>query len=491
MHKRFILLLLAAITSFQAIAQTDYYVTDFGAVDDGIYLNTRIIQSAIDFVSENGGGRLIFPSGKYLTGSIYLKSDVTLHLEQNAVILGSTNPLDYVKDPYVRWMSLIFSIKQDNIGITGTGTIDGQGFTTAYNQCENVHKGLFNDNLRNDRPNETNRPENIYFRECTNVLVEGITLKDPASWNQTYDRCINVTVQNITVDSKSYWNNDGIDIVDCNGVIVRNCDMDAADDVFCLKSHNKDCICQNVVIENCRGRSSANGLKFGTVSQGGFKNITIRNLEIYDTYRSAITLAAVDGGIIEDVDIDGVRAINTGNAIYLRTGKRNKDERIGTMNNVLIKNVYVEVPATKPDKGYSYEGPVEDLPRNISPAGIVGIEDSHIKNVTLENVEIIYPDGSDPNYAYCGTDKESLKSVPEMIASYPEFSQFKELPAWGLYIRHAENITLKNVTFTAKGKEYRPAIVADDVSALKLEKINISEPDSKNKKQIIKNNVRK
>ena len=115
MIKHYFFLLLIAITSLPAIAQTDYHITDFGAVDDGVYLNTKIIQSAIDFVSENGGGRLIFPSGKYLTGSIYLKSDVTLHLEQNAVILGSTNPLDYVKDPYVRWMSLIFAIKQNNI----------------------------------------------------------------------------------------------------------------------------------------------------------------------------------------------------------------------------------------------------------------------------------------------------------------------------------------------------------------------------------------
>ena len=229
-------------------------------------------------------------------------------LENGAELLGSTNPWDYDKSPVVNWQSLIFAFGQKNIAIRGKGTINGQGAQTAYNQVDIINRGLYDDALRNGRPYEGNRPQNIYFRECDNVVVEGITLRDPASWNQTYDQCRNLLVEGITVDSKSYWNNDGIDVVDCDGVVIRNCTIDAADDVFCFKSHSADHICQNVVVENCVGRSSANGLKFGTVSRGGFRNFKVKNLTIYNTYRSAITFATVDGGIIDNIEVDGVRA---------------------------------------------------------------------------------------------------------------------------------------------------------------------------------------
>ncbi len=104
------------------------------------------------------------------------------------------------------------------------------------------------------------------------------------------------------------------------------------------------------------------------------------------------------------------------------------------------------------------------MPRNISPASIIGLPDHKIENVTLENIEIVYPGGGNPLYAYRGTDPKSLDGIPEMANAYPEFSQFKELPAWGLYIRHAKQINLKNVTFRIKGADYRPTIVADDLT---------------------------
>lgn len=477
------------LASAVAVHAKDYSVLSFGAQNDGKTLNSAIIQGAIDYISSHGGGRLVFDAGAYVTGTIYLKSNVILYLDKDATILGSTNPFDYVKDKYIGWTSLIFAIKESKIGIEGKGTIDGRGFYTAMNAVANIHKKLVTDPFKYDRPNETNRPQNIYFRECSDVNITGISLKNPASWNQTYDQCKNLFVDSIQVDSKNYWNNDGIDVVDCDGVVIKNSYFDAADDVICFKSHDATKMCQNVIVDNCVGRSSANGLKFGTVSRGGFRNFKVTNLKIIDTYRSAITFAAVDGALIENIIVDGVKSLNTGNVIYLRIGDRWSKGKQPEMKNIVIKNVYAEVPLNKPDAGYMYEGPIEDLPRNISPASIVGLPQYKIKNVLLSNIEIVYPGGGNPHYAKKGTTKEELASIPEMPQAYPEFSQFKELPAWGFYVRHAEGITFDNVTLKAKEADYRPAIVFDDVQDAVFKNITIDEPQNKGKKETILNNT--
>lgn len=467
-------LILILIFSSSLIQAKDYNASMFGVKSNGTSLNTTSIQKGIDFISENGGGRLVFYVGRYLTGTIYLKSNVTIQLEEGAILAGSLNPLDYEMNN--NWTALIFALNQQNIGITGKGVIDGRGFEVANNLVDLVHKGVISDPLKYDRPRETIRPQNIYFRGCRNVIIRGILLKDPGSWNQQYDQCRNVIIDGITVDSKSYWNNDGVDIVDCDSVSVTNSYFDAADDGICLKSHSADFICQNVYIHNNTVRTSANGIKFGTASYGGFRNIRIISNLVFDTYRSAITFAAVDGGIVENVVVDSLRSINTGNVLFLRIGER-RAGKMGKMINISISNVYAEVPSTKPDAGYNYEGPVEDLPRNISPSSIVGMPDAAIENVTLKNIEIRYPGGGNPSYAKIGLDE--LDKVPEMGASYPEFSMFKELPAWGFYVRHAKGVRFENVNLTCTKKDYRTAVVLDDVTVATFKSLKVSEPGIK------------
>jgi len=456
------------------VAARDYNASMFGVKSNGTTLNTTSIQKAIDYISENGGGRLVFYVGRYLTGTIYLKSNVTIQLEEGAILVGSVNPFDYEMN--YNWTALIFALDQKNIGITGKGVIDGQGFQVANNLVDLIHKGVVSDPLKYDRPRETIRPQNIYFRGCRDIVIRDITLKDPGSWNQQYDQCTNLVIDHINVNSKSYWNNDGIDIVDCDSVAVTNSFFDAADDGICLKSHDPDFVCRNVYVHNNTVRTSANGIKFGTVGRGGFRDIRIINNLVYDTYRSAITFAAVDGGIVENIVVDSLRSINTGNVIFLRIGERSGNKK-GKMSNVTISNVYAEVPDGKPDAGYNYEGPVEDQPRNISPSSIVGMPGALIEDVTLRNVEIHYPGGGDPHYAKIGLDE--LDKVPELGASYPEFSMFRELPAWGFYIRHASGITFENVKLRCDKKDYRTAVVLDDVHGASFRGLIVTEPGSK------------
>lgn len=470
-------------------AAKDYYVSDFGAKADGRTLATPSIQAAIDFVSAQGGGRLIFTPGNYLTGSIWLKSGVDMHLEAGATLLGSLNPWDYTKDKVAGWTALLFSIRQENIAVTGKGTINCRGFEVANHLVEYVHRGIFNDPLALDRPQEGNRPENIHFRECNNVKISGITLMNPASWNQQYDKCTNLLIEDETVYATAYWNNDGLDCVDCSNVIVRNCYIDAADDAYCFKSHSKDGVSENVLVENCVGRSSANGIKFGTFTLGTFKHFKFKNVTIFDTYRSAITIATVDGAYIEDVEVDGLRSIHTGNPIFIRTGSRRSGTVVPTLKDIVIKNMYAEVPNDKPDAGYNYEGPVEDLPRNVCASGIQGIPGIRIQNVKLENIELVYPGNANPLYAYRGHSPEELAAIPELERSYPEFSNWKELPAWGFYVRHVDGLEMKNVKLRVLGADYRPAIVTDDVTGLSMEDVAIEQEGAEGKEQIIKNNT--
>jgi len=477
-----------SLLCIDAVAK-DYQAADFGAVGDGRTLNTACIQAAIDFASGQGGGRVILPPGKYLCGSIYLKTGVTLHLEAGATLLGSLNPWDYIKDPVIGWTAFVFALRQDNIGITGAGTIDCRGFDVANQMVQYIHRGLFEDALKLDRPQESNRPENIHFRECNNVTISGITLQNPASWNQQYDRCRNLLIENETVFATAYWNNDGLDVVDCSDVVVRGCYIDAADDAYCFKSHSVDGVSENVLVENCTGRSSANGIKFGTVTRGVFKHFVFKNMTIFDTYRSALTIASVDGSYIEDIVVDGLRSIHTGNPIFIRTGNRNTGKVTPCLKDVVIRNVYAEVPFEKADAGYNYEGPVEDLPRNVCPSSIIGIPDIRIENVLLENVELVYPGRASEQYARCGHTPAELDAIPELEKRYPEFSNWKELPAWGFYLRHADGVTFRNVTMRVEGQDYRPAVVSDDVKGFKTEGVTVIQNTDKNKEQIIRYNT--
>ena len=243
--------------------------------------------------------------------------------------------------------------------------------------------------------------------------------------------------------------------------------------------------CDDVEISHCRIRSSASGFKFGTASYGGFRNIYAHDLVVYDTFRSAVALESVDGGVLKNIRVENISATNTGNAIFLKLGHRNTDAAFGQLSDVTIRNVKVEVPAGLP------------TPAMNSPARRPESRTTYIHPLLPDCPDIRYPTwfwktsrlftpaAECRNARRFGWD--ALDQVPEQEGAYPEFSMFGELPAWGFYVRHAEGIEFRNLRITLKQADYRPAMVFDDVRGVHLTKVNIGPVSGK--PVIVLNNV--
>jgi hypothetical protein len=457
--------LLAAVALVLAanhpLAAGDFDVRSHGAVGDGKVLDTAAIQQAVDAASMAKGGRVVFPAGIYLSGSIHLKSHVKLHLEKGATLLGSTDRSQYQK---LNFLALVMADAQEDIGISGKGVIDGQGKILAEAVIEPIKPGRFPD------AGEAKRPVLINFRNCRDITVRDITLRESACWVQLYRDCDRVLIENITVRTMAAITNDGLDLDGCSNVVVRGCDIDSEDDAICLKSSGR--LCENVLIENCRLRSTCNALKFGTASFKGFKNITVRDLEIHDTYFSGIALEIVDGGVMENVNISNVRMTTTNNPIFIRLGHRNSKGPVGAIKGVTISDVTAEIPNRRRDEMNKFPSYWRHLCTTLITGSITGLPGHPVRDVTLRNIAITYGgigDKAQPDHLLL----KDLEIVPECAQNYPESKMFGVLPAWGLYCRHAEGLTFENVTLKVTGTDYRAAVVFDDVRNLKLDRFHI------------------
>lgn len=434
-------------------------VLDLGANPDGKTLNTTIIQKAIDQCSQNGGGEVIFPTGKYLTGSLILKSGVSLNLQKGATLLGSTNFEDYhrIKPDYValrtgqKTIQLIFAEKQDNIGIIGNGTIDGQGKVFV---CNGNDEGIL-------------RPHVIQFINCKNVKIEGVFMTNSAAWMQHYLACDNLRIKDIRVYNHCNCNNDGIDIDGCHDVIISGCIVDSDDDGICLKSTSPR-MCKNVIVSNCVVHSHCNALKLGTETTGGFENIQISNCTVSPCKKetviygqpagqSAISVEMVDGGILNQVNIDHITISETGCPIFICLGNRARkysdeapEPTAGLLKNVSVSDIF----ATTTSKITS---------------NITGIPGNYSENIYLRNIQIINK--------CVWTAEESETNVPEKDKGYPTAGMFGQvLPSSGFFVRHVKNITFDNISLITESENVPPAFVLEDVKGVSIRnpKINAS-----------------
>lgn len=432
----------------------DFNISDFGAVGNGKKLNTEAIQKAIDTCARQGGGRVVVPKGTFLSGGLVLRNNVNLHLEKDAVILGSPYKKDY---PFRKLLSdaryqkylrhaLVFAQSVKNITVSGEGTLNG-----------NAQLGGKLGEFKVDR--EYYRPCLLWFDECENVLVKEVTFKNSAMWTDTYSRCKNVHVDNITVTENYFFNADGCNMLDVEDFIIENCDIDAHDDGICLKGYtNKGCV--RGVIRNNKVRSICNGIKMGTDSSGGFREIVIENNLVWQTGISGLALEITDGGTMENITVSNIKMDTVGTPIFIMLSNRNRKVRgdlivpRGIIRNVHIKDIEATV-----DKYETYHE-LERLHFDFIPyaSSITGFPGQKVEDVLIENVSIRITGGFPVR-----TAEDALREIPEAGGKYPENRMFGTLPAYGFFIRNARGIEMKNIGISIEQEDGRPAFLLDDV----------------------------
>jgi polygalacturonase len=440
----------------------DLNVLDFGARGDGKTLNTKAIQSALDACAGAGGGRVLIPPGRYLTGTLLMRSGVELHLQHSATLLGSTRPEDYPRQPQPAYRShkdqggfyaLLYAEGAEQIVVSGAGTLDGQGASHTS---------------RHGSGDQDGRPRNILFVSCRHVRVEGIHMQNSGMWNQHYLNCDHVIVRGVTVFNHSNRNNDAIDIDGCRRVVVSDCLFDTDDDGITLKSTGP-APTEHVVIQNCVVSSKCNAIKAGTESTGGFRNIAISNCVITPSASpgkgifgtphdgiTGITLAIVDGGTMEGVSIQNVVIHGTQAPLYIRLGNRAR----------------LHTPGAPPPG----KGKVENISiQNVTAYGagdwtssITGLPGLYVKNVCLSNVRLLTAGGL--------KEGDYKIDVEEDEKGYPQPSVWKKLPAFGLYIRHVKGVTLDDVVLGIKNPDTRSPLWAEDVQSLRVSNTRVDGP---------------
>jgi polygalacturonase len=443
-----------------------FNVRDYGAVGDGVAIDSPAINAAIEAAAERGGVVYI-PAGVYKSYSIRLKSRITLRLDKKAVIkaakptpeagydLAEENEWDSYQDfGHSHWKnSLIWGIGLHDLRIEGAGLIDGTGV---------LSRGL----SRAGALAEANKA--IALKECRNVTIRGIRLLNSGHFSMLLTGVDNLRIEGVIADT----NRDAFDIDCCENVVIRNCVANSLNDdgivLKCSYALGRAKPTRNVLIEKCKvsgfdpgsvldgtyrttittapDRDGPTGrVKLGTESNGGFLNITVRNCEFRRC--RGLALETVDGAMMEDIKVHRITMDDICNSpIYIRVGDRMrgpKDLPASAARNIQISDVTV----TNCDSRYALL--------------IVGLPDNPVKNVTLKNVSIQYRGG------LTREDVRLQRGANSFFFGrnngYPEPSAHGIQPAWGLSMRHARNITFKNVKMDLLQPDEREKIHLSDV----------------------------
>jgi beta-xylosidase len=448
----------------------DYNIVNYGAKSDTTVLSTAAIQKAIDDCSKAGGGRVMVPAGQYKIGTIILKSDVHLFLEQGATLYGSTDLKDYkpMKSDYVslrtqtNTIQLIYADKVKNVVIDGYGTIDGRG--RAFKKLSWNDEGI-------------TRPHLLRFIQGEDITVRNITLKNSGCWMQHYLACDRLKIEGIKVQNRNNYNNDALDLDGCHDVIVQGMIADSDDDAITLKSTSPR-LCENIRISDCVVSSHCNAVKLGTETNGGFRNINISGIVVKPSSdqssqffgapskigTSALSLEIVDGGVMENVNVSDFTVEGTESPIFIRLGNRGRGYKLRNAGTGLSGNgnedtIIELIPI-------DHVGTIDGIHldnfqiRNAGPVGcsITGLPGHPVKNIWLSNITLRHKGGV--NATDLAAINDSIRNEKEK--AYPEATMWGRLPAKGFYVRHARNVHFNNVYVETTEADVRPDIVKTD-----------------------------
>ena len=443
-------------------------VRKFGAKGDGKTIDTPAINKAIDYAAARGGGTVYFPPGTYACFTIRLKSNITLHIENGATILAAPYPVEgtpgydhaepmnapqntYQDFGHSHWKnSLIWGEGLHDIAIIGQGLIHGKG----------LGRGDGKDDWLKDPNGPGTGNKAIALKLCRNVTLSDFKILEGGWFALLATGVDNMTIDNVLCDT----NRDGFDIDCCKNVRVSNCTVNSPyDDAICPKSSfalGYPRVTENITIANCvvlgnyQVGSVLDGtwkkmpadfaplihgrIKFGTETNGGFKNVTITNCTFEES--RGLAIQTVDGGIVEDFTISNLTMRGIVNApIFMRLGKRMRGPKgvpIGTMKRILIQNVV-------------------SSGANLLPSVLAGLTERAIEDVKLSDIYLQHVGGAPAEMAKL--------MPPENELGYPEAPMFGDLPATGLFMRHMRNVELSNVEVATVAPDPRPGVWMQDV----------------------------
>ena len=453
------------------VAAADYDVKAYGAVGDGRHVDTPGIDQAITAAHAAGGGVVRFPAGTYLSVTIHLQSNVTLQLDPGATIeaahqsvatFDAPEPNEWGDKKYQdfghsHWRnSLFYGENLVNIGITGPGLIHGQGLD------------------KSDAPPAGAGNKTIALKNCRNVILRDFSILHGGHFGVLATGVDNLSIDNLKIDT----NRDGIDIDCCRHVRVSNCQVNSPyDDAICLKSSfglGENRATEDVAITNCEVSGFVEGsmldgtynranlagspltardgpcgrIKFGTESNGGYKNVVISNC-VFEHCRG-LALEAVDGAWLEDVSITNLTMRDIQNsAIFIRLGDRARGPNhpaVGFIRRVNLSNIVAS----------DVDGRLASI--------ISGIPGHPVEDLTLSNIRILYRGG--------GTADDAARQPPEKETTYPDPVMFGTMPAYGFFLRHASGVSMRDIYVGYAKPELRPVMVMDDVHGATLERVH-------------------
>lgn len=428
-------------------------VHQFGAAGDGRANETAALQAAIDACARAGGGTVVVPAGNYVTGSLTLRSNITLYLDAGATLLGSEDPADY---PVIRgrwegreqltYAPLIGGSGLTNIALVGRGTIDGRGA---------VWWGWFR-----DKSLAHPRPRLVSFADCTNLLIDGITLTNSPSWTINPVRCRNVTIHNVTVNNPDDSpNTDGINPDSCRDVRISDCSISVGDDCITLKSGMEAedpalrAPCENITITNCTMARGHGGVVIGSEMSGDVRNVAITNCVFVGTDRGIrLKSRRGRGGVVEDVRVSNIVMRDVlcpltmnlyyvcgaeGDPVVSDKGARPVNDGTPRFRRIRLSNITVR-------------------DARLAAAFLYGLAEMPLEEIALSDV--------------------AISMAPEAEAGLAEMAEgIDEMRRAGIFVRNARGLRLHNVTVSG---QLGPGLDLADAAEVEISAASIQAPES-------------